>query len=199
LQALLITNHFYGVSGVSDSVNGALASRGSDADDATSSRKVLQFTIDNVSAGSHTVTATMTGSFSAPGSLVVREIGQTSGYNATANGSVQASPGTGTDAVASGAATNSVPNALVSSLSFDTNAGGFAPAAGTGFTSGQTAAVASLGGHFRTESKRITGTGSNTATYTAVGGTDTCLTCMAVFGESGGPAAAAQNYYRRWL
>lgn len=198
LQAFLITNHFYSVTGVSDSVNGAFTARGTGGDDVTSSRKVFQYTIDGVSAGSHTITATIGSSVSAPGTLVVREIGQTSGYNITANGNIQASPGTGTDAVVSGAATNTIANALVSACSFSTNAGGSAPAAGTGYTLGQTASVASLGGHFRTESKRITATGSNTATLTAVSGTDTFITCMAIFAEaaSGAPGASAQNYHR---
>jgi hypothetical protein len=192
IHAIVITNHNYGISTVNDGVNGALTLRGTAADDATSSRKVLEYTIDNVSAGSHTVTATTTFSVSAPGTLVLREIGGTSGFNATANGDVQASPGTGTDGVVSNAATNTVANALISALSFDTNTGSSAPAFGTGFTNGQTAGLASLGGHFRTESKRITATGSNTATYTAVGGTDTYLTVMAIFAETAIAAASGQ-------
>jgi hypothetical protein len=190
VHAIFITNHNYGVSSVVDSVGSAsLTARGTAADDVTSSRKVLQFTLDNVAAGSHTVTVTMSFSVGAPGTLVLREVGGTSGYNATANGDVQASPGTGTDGVVSNAATNTIANALVSACSFDTNTGSSAPAAGTGFTNGQTAGLASLGGHFRTESKRITATGSNTATYTAVGGTDTYLTVMAIFAETASAAS----------
>lgn len=190
----VITNHFYTISGVSDSVNGAFTQEGTKSDNSTNATSMWQWKLDGLTAGAHTVTVTFSGSVNAPGTLIWREIGSTSGFNIAPNGNDQTTPGLTADAVTSVAATNTAQPALVSAMCFAI--AGTHPTAGTGFTAGQSFnSTGSLGVSLQTESKRITANASQVATFTAATNVDH-QTIMAVFTESVARAtgsSAAQN------
>lgn len=193
-HVFVLTNHNYvPLSGVADNVNGALTQRGTAADDATGSRNVSQWTIDGLTAGAHTVTVTFLAAFNQVGTLVVLEIGATSGFSVTANGNTQVAPGTGANAISSSAATNS-GTALISSLTLANS--GTIPAAGTGYTAGLTGTPVSLAAAFCCESARVTTNQSNLATYTTTAGANRFLTAMAIFNEVAANYANLERSHR---
>src|SRR6267378_4230920 len=105
--------------------------------DTTALQGVGQAIAVNVASGPNTVQANFTNT---PGfrGILIREIGGVSAApNDGNNGQFQSAPGTGTDAVSSTNATNSVQPVFMSAVSND-NGFAQAPAAGTGFTAGIT-------------------------------------------------------------
>lgn len=136
---------------------------------------------ENLPAGVTSVTVTYNGG--TPGTCgltVVQYSGiATSSSFISAASQGQVSPGTGTDAISSGATTISAVPALV--LGIVQNAGNSDTVAGTGFT-GRTAPD----NDWFVEDKRATSTGSQTATATAAthGGGDTYFTVVAGFKEA---------------
>jgi len=96
-------------------------------------------------------------------------IATTSALDAIA-GQLQATPTTGTDSTTSGAASVAAQPALILGACFN---GGFSgtPAAGTGFTNVATWATLFGTTVGRVEHKRVTSTGSQSATFTAAGNT----------------------------
>jgi hypothetical protein len=183
-------NHFYGITSVVGSVNGAYALTDSAADDG-STAKLLVYRKTNVAVGAETVTITYDASRANVAAAWVEAGGvKTASFDVTATGRSQAAPGTSTDATASNAATNTVQPALIIGASWDLT--GNAPAAGTGFTSALLADFAALGssGQLRVEYKRITTTTSVTATFTATVGANTHLNVMNILDE----AVVTSNY-----
>jgi hypothetical protein len=130
--------------------------------------KLAAFTAPNPAGGADTVTLTL-GSSQIIRPVYLIEIGgaAASSYDTGTNND-QTSPGTGTNGVTSGNATNTSQPALIVAASlalFNTNA----PAAGSGFT-GQTAAWGNSSGSgsgLLVESQRITTTSAIAATFTA--------------------------------
>lgn len=165
--------------------------------DTTNSQIGLDYTVDNVASGSHTITVTFNSATAAFRYIAVKEIGGTSGYDAAATaahaGQFQPTPGTGTDGLSSGnTSTLSTQPALASGFSMDST-GGATPAAGTGFTSDGTGCL--FGGAtnlVRGENKRVTATTALAATYTA-GINEPHITIVAVFKETAGGATQGQN------
>lgn len=170
------------VTSVVGSVNGAYTATGADADDGAS-RRLSSWRRENIASGTETITITYNSATSSPGVSWV-EVGgvkTSSALDVAAAGKSQASTA-GTDAQTSNAATNSNQPALIVSMSAGVFGNG--PAAGTGYTNQALVdwGVTGPGGQIRIESKRITATGSQTATFTqtvAVGH----LTVMAIFDE----------------
>jgi hypothetical protein len=124
------------------------------------------FYLDNVSAGSHVITATFSATV---GFRRIRAI-EISGLNTAgsldqATGQGQLAPGTGTDAVSSGA-TSTTTNAADFVLGLTQNSGEISPGsgtvtAGTGFTLSGAASVM-----MTVESMSVAATGAQTATFT---------------------------------
>lgn len=138
--------------------------------DAGNGQRSEQWVADNFAAGSVTITETYSAASTFRG-IAAKEIGGTSGYDATAaakNAQFQQFPTTGTDATTSNATpTLTAQPALLSGWCFDSSGSG-TPAAGTGFTSDGTGWK--LGGaadQLRGESKRVTATTGVAATFTA--------------------------------
>jgi hypothetical protein len=170
------------VTSVVGSVNGAYTATGADADNG-SSRRLSCWRHENVASGTETITVTYNSTTSAPGIAWVElgGVNTSSALDAAAAGKSQASTA-GTDAQTSNAATAANQPALIVSMSAGVFGNG--PSAGTGYTNEALVdwGVTGPGGQVRIESKRITATGSQTATFTqtvAVGH----LTVMAIFDE----------------
>lgn len=174
------------VSSAVGSVNGGYTATGADANDATN-RRFSCWRHENVASGTETITFTYNASTTAPG-IVWVEVGgvkTSSALDVAAAGKAQAST-VGTDLITSNAATSTNQPALI--LSMGAGIFGNAPNAGTGYTSAATVdwGVTGPGGQLRIESKRITATGSQTATFTetaAVGH----LIVMMVLDETANP------------
>jgi len=122
--------------------------------------------LENAGSGSHTVTATATGG--TPTNMVLR-LFEVSGLQTSASldkntGQAQASPGTGADGVSSGAtATTANANDFIMGFTQNTGeapSGTSAITAGTGFTKSGTA------DYMACESKSVSSTGTQTATFT---------------------------------
>ena len=153
------------------------------------------FYLPNAGAGSHTVTATYDSSRLARG-IVVAEIGgaaTTSPLNAH-NVGEQPTPGTGTDGVTI-STTNTVQPVGIYGVSFRVP-GGAAPAAGTGFTGPGGGATNTFwnfttAAQARSEFKRVTTIGTQSATWTAAGNTEhsSFILVFAESGATGGNAA----------
>ncbi len=135
-----------------------------------------------VAAGSTTITATFGASANFRGIWVAEITGAvTTGGSDGSSGNTQSAPGTGADAVTTGAMTNAAQPALIIATAIDIDST-TTPAAGTGFTSaGSNAALAA-----RVESKRITATGSQAGTFTAGTGADHFWAAGFVFDEAAG-------------
>lgn len=138
----------------------------------------------NIAAGANTVQANFSSSVAFRG-IWAREIGSvttapTDGTNAQA----QNAPGTGTDAVSSLTATNTIQPVLMSAVTLDA---GFVtpPAIGTGFTLGSNTNWTFGGGNGATsEHARFTNTNAKAATFTAQNAASATLTSMAMFDEA---------------
>jgi hypothetical protein len=134
-------------------------------------------------AGANTVTATFQSS-TRYRNIVVKEIRGVTGTPLDVNtGQVQASPGTGTDGVSTGSVSNTIQPALISAFALRVFYDSITLSAGTGFTNDGGLESGTVGGAWRAESKRITTTGSQSATFT-VSNNGTTLSVMAVFAES---------------
>lgn len=163
--------------------------------DAADTERTTHYVADGAASGSITVTATFdvqTGH----SAILLKEIGGTSGYDATADANAsnqQATPGTGADGVTTtNTAALSAQPALISAFCMD-SAGGGTPAAGTGFTSDGTGWSGFTGtALMRSESKRVASTAALAATFTAAAN-DTNQSFAAVFTETGGGAGPAQR------
>ena len=153
----------------------------------------------NVAAGTPTVSCNYSASTAFRG-IWIKEIG---GVNTSPldghTGQMQASPGTGTDAVSSGTATNTSQPALISSVTVSTSSTTEDLSAGTGFATTPTGEGAGWSGIYGGgnegfgENKRITTTTAVAATATSAGGAHPYITIMAIFDEGsgggGGPVA----------
>jgi hypothetical protein len=173
-----------------DTRNGSYTALGATGLDANN-QAYRAFYVSNAAAGSTTATVT----YGAPGpgykGVAIVEVSGTSGaVDASAVNNAQASPGAGTDAITSGTATNTVQPALIVALCMDSDIS--LPSAGTGFTSGGTGWAYNIGSgaSARVESKRITATGGQVATFTGIAGTHHYNTMIAVFDET---ASATTN------
>jgi len=177
------------VSGGSITFSAALDS----INDAGNNQVLAHYKADGVAAGTYTITANFTAVCFYRG-IKIKEIGGTSGYDATASahaGQLQTAPTTGANATTSGntPALTSQP-ALISGFCAAT-ANSATTAVGTGFTSDQTSAWQFGTGinMSASESKRLTATSAVAATFTA-STNDNRITVAAVFLESVVTAAA---------
>jgi hypothetical protein len=145
----------------------------------------------NITGGALTVTATMNTSVIDRARLVVEEI---SGCDTTAPLNVhaiqhQAAPGTGTDAVTSGAVTASAGD-YVYAACIDFFSGSPVLAHGTGFTDGMNAAV------WATEFIANFAGGSKAGTFTTSSGSLDFFTAVAMFkAAAGGGGSVLGSYY----
>jgi hypothetical protein len=170
------------ITGVSD--GSAYTSTDAAVSDGVNGQACQLFYRENVSSGKHVVTMTVSPTTGGKG-IALAEITDgklSSSLNVHGPGQLQATPGTGTDAITSGAAqTNTGQPALV--FGFTMNSGGSATSSiGTGFT------LAGTGWGFGTtpllltvESKRVTALAGQQATFT--GANSAHITQMAVFLE----------------
>ena len=155
--------------------------------DATSGQGCCHFvTTTPTKAGSCVITATCNGVTGGVFALCicVQEIKGSSGQNVH-TGNIQASPGTGTDAVTTGNMTPGGQPALVAALAMDSGAGSTtSPSAGTGFTDAGTGWALGTGHDLaRAESKRVTSVAAVAGTFTT--GTNARFTSLgAVFVEA---------------
>lgn len=176
-------NHFFGVTSVVGSVNGAYTSTDTSADDAAN-KKLLVYRFVNNQATGETVTITFDSAHANVGAAWA-EVGgvKAAAFDIAATGRVQATPTTGTDLVLTNAASNTAQPALIVAASW--NESGNAPAAGTGFTSIATIdwSATGPGGQMLIESKRITAIASQTASFTAAANS-THLNVMTILDES---------------
>lgn len=125
---------------------------------------------DNVTGGSTTITETFSGSV-INRLIAVKEISGTTGYDSAAaanNGQDQNAPGTGTDAVTSNATPSLTSQpALFSGWVTDKAFNRAAPVAGTGYTDDGVGGSGLSGlNTVRSESKRVTATTGQAATFT---------------------------------
>lgn len=164
---------------LADDVNGSWGAAIENIDDSGNTERSAVWVFPNSAAG--TVTVTMTTSSAPWRGLVLVEVGGAATSSLDGHvGQLQTAPGTGTDGVSSTATTSSNQPALVVGLSFNTDTGS-APTAGSGF--GSDGVDTTILG--RVESKRVTATGSQTATFTAVNNLHH-ITFVVVIDETGG-------------
>jgi len=185
---------------VSDTPNGAYTAKGSPLQDATNNVYTQLFVLENASAGTHTITFTSDAS-SALFAIAI-ETGTTSNPAFSgSNGSVQASPGTGANALTSGSVTVTAA-ATQYCYSNDTSVDDVTkePSVGTGFTSRANNSN-SIVGAWRLSSKAASANGASTAT--AITGTDRFSTLgFAILNGAGGGSTAASRagmYYGRMI
>jgi hypothetical protein len=157
--------------------------------DATDEQRLVHYKADNVPAQTTTITATFNGGATFRG-LKIKEIGGTTGYDATASahaGQTQATPGTGADGVSSGntPALTSQPG-LISAVTTSTAAAS-SNAVGSGFGDNQVSAWQFGSGvnMSASESKRVTATTALAGTFTAAANNQR-ITVAAVFLEDTG-------------
>lgn len=175
----------------------------SDLDDTNEDDQI--FYLENVGAGSHTITATFSGSESFRRIRAYEVSGlQTSSSKDQSAGQKQASPGTGTDAVSSGASSATTnANDFVMGFSQDTadsDPGAGTISAGTGYT------LFGVNRILAVESKSVAATGAQTATFT-ISANKTQITSVIAWKESGGGGGGGSfnavpnlyQYYRRTL
>ncbi len=168
--------------------------------DTVNNQRVVHYYANSVPAQTTTITPAFTGSPSFTG-IIIKEIGGTTGYDVTANahaGQVQATPGTGSNGVSSGNTPSlTTQPALVSGVTMATAAVS-ASTIGTGFTNDTTGNIWQFGSgvnNATSESKRVTSTAAQAATFTA-SSNDTRLTVAAVFTENTGgssPTLTVEN------
>lgn len=175
---------------VSDNVNGAWPAAIDSVDDGTNLETVKSFSLPNSLAGTITVTATFSISTTLR-AIWVAEIlnaklaSPLDGHAAQ----VQAAPGSGTDAISSGNATNATQPGLVLALSMDNRTiSPVAPAAGTGFTDLGSGWNLVSGDQARLESLRITSITAIAGTFTGTTGVAP-TTLMAIYDQAGTPTA----------
>lgn len=174
-----------------DNVNGTYGTQlDTTLNDATDGALLAAFRFVNAAAGSTTVTITYGSTITFKG-ICVFEVGgvKTSSSLDGHTGQVQLTPTTTTDATTSSNASSSNQPALVVGLCINAS-GTQTPAAGTGFTSNGTGWTAGTP-QARAESKRVTATGNQAATFTA-GVNGGHLTVVAVFDEISGPTINTQ-------
>lgn len=161
--------------------------------DATHKQSLAHCVAQNCAAGTPTVTVNFSVSAVNRGLWIKNITGCATSSLDGHSGNVQLSPGTGTDAVTSGNATNTNQPALISAFCTDTLNQNEVPAAGTGFTSEGAGWNNQYGaGATNTaiaENKRITTTTAVAATFTAPVN-DPYATVMAIFDEFGVGAPA---------
>jgi hypothetical protein len=166
LVCSLINNNNNAPQGIIDTFSGGLSwSAPVTVADTSASRQVTYWIAKNTVGGNATVTAEMDFASTQHG-IVLAEIGPcTASAVDGQNTADQPTPGTGTNAITV-SATNAHQPALIYGLCYCGNAGGTLNA-GTGFTASTTVnGSVSLGGILTSQSKRITTTGSQTATWT---------------------------------
>lgn len=139
-------------------------------DGATDAMRMSIYKADNVTGGSTVITETYSGSIGNR-FMAVKEISNTTGYDSAAaafNAQMQNAPGTGTDVVTSGATpTLTSQPALFSGWTFEKSFNSAAPTAGTGYTDNGTGGAGMAGlQSVRSESKRVTATTGQAATFT---------------------------------
>lgn len=158
-----------GTASCSDNVNGSYGTALDLVNDVPSGQNFGQFRFENAAAGSTTVTVTLSPTTDFKGICVVEIAGcKTSSALDGHTGQVQPTPGTGTDGATSGSASNSIQPAIIVGLTVSGPLSDTAtPSVGTGFTSNGTGwANGSAIQQGRAESKRITSTGAQAATFT---------------------------------
>ena len=145
-----------------------------------------QFTADHVSAGSLTITSTVTGGGTSC-VIIAREISGTSGFDT--NNQSEAAINPGTDTGTSGTATPSFQPGLISALAIGT-VGALSFSAGTGFTLGTAFFATQI-----TEQLRYTSTAAKAATISATGsGSENTFVFAGFFKESIAGGAGSQIY-----
>jgi hypothetical protein len=144
--------------------------------------------------GANTITVQM-GFAQSNRSVHAKEIrgGVTSGLVLAAAAQDESAPTLVTDALTSGTASVGEQPALISGFSTELTGGGNTPAAGTGFASDATAtATFAAAWPWRSTSKRITLTGNEAATFTAVSNSRH-LTSMVAYKELVTPSGAVKR------
>lgn len=176
---------------VSSNLSGAFTARGAKTGDNTNAVGGQVYTLDNVSAGTHIITGTISGNAIF---LVVAEVSGTFGG---VNQTTWIAPGTGANAITSGSVTAAGASTF---LGFSCDSASVStsdePIAGTGYTSRANNANSAVGA-WRLESGA--GSAAQAVTFTAVTGADH----FPVFGVSilngtpAGPAATEEQRLRR--
>ena len=160
--------------------------------------QIRQWRAYNIAASAGTLTVTITfDSATATVGAALREVGGVALSAAVDQyaGQSQTNPGTGTNAVTSGAtATLGTQPAIVLGTAARRD-GTTAAAAGTGFTSDGTANAYYDNYAFRCESKRVTATTGVAATFTANGAGDDFITMVVVMDERTVAPRGARYYY----
>lgn len=182
---------------VSDSVNGSWTLLDS-IDDSTNATRTAHFYFPNTAAGTPVVTATLSLA-STLNAIWISEVNGVTGSPLDGHaGQVQASPGSGTDAVSSSSASNTKQPGLTIGLSVDNRTvTPVAPAAGTAFTDlGAGWNISGTGNMARLESKRVTSVGSQSATFTGTSGVSP-TSIFAFFDEIGSSGVVSSTVIRR--
>lgn len=135
----------------------------------------------NTSSGKPTVTITPNEACTYQG-IIIREIGNTSGYDTHKSGDVT-NPGTGANAVTAGTATPSAAPGLISAFIYDLTSS-TVPTIGTGFTAQNSGFSMALTAGTLTEQLRYTALTAVGATATTTAGTDEHLVLSAYFKET---------------
>jgi hypothetical protein len=164
-----------------DSLNGSYTQLDLIDDTITNGFLVAQFCFINTAAGADTITLTLTPNAGAVYITVLEITGGATTAIDVHGGQLQASPGTGTDAVTSGNVTSTAQPALVLGAAELSGFSDTSISVGTGFAS----AVAA-GFYLNIESKRVTATGTQAATFTTTAGTVGGVNLVAVYDEAGG-------------
>lgn len=168
--------------------NGSFGAALDDINDPSNFQRLAHWVLANVtSATADTITVSFSATVTFRG-IWIREIG---GCTASPldghSGQNQASPGTGTDAISSGNATNNNQPALLSALTLNTGTIASTLSQGTGFTLGATNWNTMYGGNqmlAASESKRITAAGAGIASTFTGTGSARMTTLQAIFDEA---------------
>lgn len=166
------------------------------ATDSSNGQKLARYVAKIANGGSTTITVTLDSAASYRFGGVV-EVSNCSDYDSAAaahNEAFQNAPGTGTDAITSGATpTLTSQPALISGWSMN-SAGSGDPTPGTGFTDGGSCETVFSGtALIRFEHKRVTATTGQAATFTGAFGSQH-ITSVAAFLESGGGGGGGAAY-----
>jgi hypothetical protein len=137
LEAIVYCDNGSGSVWVSDTLNGSYSER-TRANDAHDSNFIILFNIGPSFGGANTVTVTRSPGLAAPLNLIVREIGNCSGYDNAATALYQIHPGTTGDAIFCNALTPSVQPGLITATSVDGTFLSTTMVVGTGFSAGST-------------------------------------------------------------
>lgn len=185
------------VSGVSDGTNTYVA-KGTPVTHSVSVIKYSQFLAENCTAGTYTITATISANTDRPWIFVQVVTGQaTTSYDTSKTAYQAATTSTSTDGITTGTATISNQPNLV--LGLIIGAGSSSPGTGFSFdTFGSDAPIQGTGysQNWATEYQRTTSTGAKAATWTNGGLSDNIATLMIALDEAvAGSGKAAANYY----